>query len=196
MVCCTLIAGLLALVLTPFAAWHPSPLAWRPHGDGAAIRAPLAGRMQSFGYAVSGLRFALRNEPNMRIHAAASALVVASGLWLGLDADEWRWLIAAMIMVVAAEAFNTAIEQCCNAIGTEFHPAIKAAKDVAAGGVLLCAAGAALIGIAIFAPHARAGFDQYEILPGRGVTPMCHGDAARIEPPNRPGSAALIATIA
>jgi diacylglycerol kinase (ATP) len=153
MVCCTLIAGLLALALAPFAAWRPSPLAWRLHGDATAVRTPLRGRMRSFGHAVSGLRFALHNEPNMRIHASVSALVVAAALWLGVEAAEWRWLIVAMILVIAAEAFNTAVEQCCNAIGLEYRPAIKAAKDVAAGAVLLCAAGAALIGTSIFLPY-------------------------------------------
>jgi len=153
MVCCTLIAGLLALVLFPAAAWRPSPLAWRPHGIAAQRPAMRSGRINSFRHAVAGLSFALRNEPNMRIHACASMLVLVLGLWFGLDLSEWRWLIVAIILVVATEALNTAIEQCCNAIGEGFHPAIKAAKDVAAGAVLASAIGAGLIGITIFAPY-------------------------------------------
>lgn len=153
MVCCTLIAGLLALAFLPVAAWRPTPLAWRPHDEAAPRPAIWAARMRSFGYAVSGLSFAVRNEPNMRIHGGASICVVVLGLWLGLDPSEWRWLIVAMITVIAAEALNTAVEQCCNAISQSFHPAIKAAKDVAAGAVLVSAIGSSLIGISVFAPH-------------------------------------------
>jgi diacylglycerol kinase (ATP) len=153
MVCCTLIAGLLALAFLPVAAWRPSPLAWRPH-DVATPRPTIwAARMRSVGYAVSGLSFAMHNEPNMRIHAGASICAVVLGLWLGLDATEWRWLIVAIITVIAAEALNTAVEQCCNAVSGSFHPAIKSAKDVAAGAVLVSAFGAGLIGISVFAPH-------------------------------------------
>ncbi|WP_447930161.1 diacylglycerol kinase family protein [Sphingopyxis fribergensis] len=153
MVCCTLIAGLLALIVFPVAVWRPSPLAWRPYHVAARRPAAWAARIRSFRHAVSGLSFALRNEPNMRIHAGASMLVAILGLWFGLDLSEWRWLIAAMILVIAAEALNTAVEQCCNAVSRSFHPAIKAAKDVAAGAVLVSAIGASLIGISVFAPH-------------------------------------------
>jgi diacylglycerol kinase (ATP) len=153
MVCCTLIAGLLALALFPGAAWRPNPLAWRPHDVAVQRPAAWAARIRSFRYAVSGLSFALRNEPNMRIHAGASVLVMIVGLSLGIDLSEWRWLIVAMILVLAAEALNTAVEQCCNAVSQSFHPAIKAAKDVAAGAVLVSAIGAGLIGISVFAPH-------------------------------------------
>ncbi|WP_447763987.1 diacylglycerol kinase family protein [Sphingopyxis panaciterrae] len=114
-------------------------------------------RMRSFGYAVSGLSFTLRHEPNMRFHAGASVLVIVVGLWLGLDPAEWRWMIVAMVLVIAAEALNTAVEQCCNAVSRTFHPAIKAAKDVAAGAVLASAIGAGLIGASVLAPHVRGG---------------------------------------
>lgn len=153
MVCCTWIAGLLALAFFPVALWRPSPLAWRPHGQPAPRPTAWASRIRSFGYALSGLSFAVRNEPNMRIHAGASLCVIILGLWFGLDATGWRWLIVAMIPVIVAEALNTAIEQCCNAVSQSFHPAIKAAKDVAAGAVLVSAVGASLIGISVFAPH-------------------------------------------
>jgi diacylglycerol kinase len=36
------------------------------------------------------------------------------------------------------------------------HPLAKHAKDVAAGAVLLAAAGASLVGVIVFAPHASA----------------------------------------
>lgn len=41
----------------------------------------------------------------------------------------------------------------CNAVGRSYNPAIKAAKDVAAGAVLITAISAALIGMSVFAPR-------------------------------------------
>jgi diacylglycerol kinase len=155
MVCCALIAGLLALLLRPLARWRGNPLAWRP----GAIAQPAdsvgsaRGRLQSFAYAIAGLRFILRHEPNMRIHIVVAILVVIAGAWFQIDPADWRWLSLAITVVFVTEAINTAIEQCCNAVSREFRPAIKAAKDVAAGAVLMCAAFAAVIGTSVFAPH-------------------------------------------
>ena len=93
----------------------------------------------------------------MRVHLAVAVVVVLVGLWIGLDLAEWRWLIVAIAVVLVLEVINTATEQACNAITREFHPAIKAAKDVAAGAVLLSAVFAALIGTSIFLPHFAGG---------------------------------------
>jgi diacylglycerol kinase len=155
MVCCTLIAGLLALLMQPLRALRGNPLAWRPAATvPQSSLAPLfAGRVRSFTYALAGIRFALRNEPNMRIHLGAGTLAVAAGLWLRITADDWRWLIIAIAMVLATEALNTGVEQCCNAVSRDYSPAIKAAKDVAAGAVLISAIAALLIGLSVLGPH-------------------------------------------
>jgi len=155
MVCCTLIAGLLALILRPLSALRGSPLAWRL--DRQAVRpgfAPIFGaRSQSFSYAIAGIGYAARHEPNMRIHLGAAMLAVLAGMWFDIAATDWRWLILAIGLVLAAEALNTAVEQCCNAISREYNSAIKAAKDVAAGAVLICACCAVLIGLSVFMPY-------------------------------------------
>lgn len=159
MVCCTIIAALLGLLMRPLLALRSNPLAWRPSGaDPAsglfAIRA--ASRLESFAHAFDGWRFLVRNEPNMRIHLGFAALATLAGAWLRIGPSEWRWLIVAMTMVLAAEALNTAVEQACNAISHSYNPAIKAAKDVAAGAVLIAALSAALIGASVFLPHVRS----------------------------------------
>jgi diacylglycerol kinase len=156
MVCCTFIAGLLALLLRPLISLRGNPLAWRPSANARRtmlLPLLLTTRIQSFAYALAGIRFTLRNEPNMRIHLAIAAMAVVAGVWLRIDAADWRWLILAIALVLATETLNTAVEQCCNAISREFNPEIKAAKDVAAGAVLISAVCAALIGLSVFAPY-------------------------------------------
>jgi diacylglycerol kinase len=155
MVCCTVIAALLGLIASALLPRRPSPLAWRLTATGPSDPSSCSRpRLRSFRYAVAGLAFVVRNEPNMRIHLAATVLVVLGGWWLRIDASDWRWLILAIGLVLGAEALNTAVEQACNAITRQHNAAIKAAKDVAAGSVLIAAATAALIGASVFAPHA------------------------------------------
>jgi diacylglycerol kinase (ATP) len=143
-----MIAALLGVLLRPWR--RRAALAWRPGAE------PVAGvvqaRAKSVGYAVAGLTFAVRNEANMRIHCVAAIAAVVAGIALRIDANEWRWLILAIAFVIAGEALNTAIEQACDAIGGRSE-AIRRAKDTAAGGVLVLAIAAAVIGLGIFVPH-------------------------------------------
>jgi diacylglycerol kinase (ATP) len=111
------------------------------------------GRLRSVRYAVRGVRTMLAGQHNAWVHAAASVAVVAAGLGLHLSACEWCWLVAAMMAVWTAEALNTAFEFLCDVASPSFHPAVEKAKDVAAGGVLLSAVGAAVIGLLVLAPH-------------------------------------------
>ena len=98
----------------------------------------------------------LRTQPNARVHALATAGVVAVGLALPLSALEWACLAIAIVAVWAAEAFNTALELLADAASPEFHPLVGKAKDVAAGAVLLTAVGSVVVGLLILGPHVLA----------------------------------------
>ena len=113
-------------------------------------------RIKSFGYALRGLGFMLRTQHNAWIHLAATTGVVAAGFWFRLGEEDWRWLIVAIGMVWVAEIVNTAFEHLCDVVQPEFHVSVKAAKDVAAGAVLVAAIAAAIIGFLVFLPHLRS----------------------------------------
>lgn len=110
-------------------------------------------RLHSFRYALAGLRTLLLTQHNAWIHAAATVVVVAAGLALGLSRADWCWLVLAMTLVWMAEALNTALEFLADAVTQEFHPLILQAKDVAAAAVLIAAIGALVIGLLVFGPH-------------------------------------------
>lgn len=112
------------------------------------------GRVESFKYAGQGVAYMLRHERNAWVHAAITAAVIAAGFLFGISGGEWCWLILAMASVWTAESFNTALEIIVDIASPEWRPAAGRAKDVAAGAVLLCAVGAAAIGLIIFLPHA------------------------------------------
>lgn len=113
----------------------------------------LRSRLLSIRFAVDGVRALVATQPNARIHLVATVLVIGAGLVLDVGRSDWIALTLAMALVWLAEALNTAVECLGDAITRELHPLIGRAKDVAAGGVLLAALGAAAIGCLVFAPH-------------------------------------------
>lgn len=113
----------------------------------------LAARAKSLGYALQGVRFMLKTQHNAWLHLVATVLVIGLGGYVGMDADNWRWLIAAIVMVWVAEAFNTAVEYVCDVVSPGYSEVVKHAKDIAAGAVLLSAVGAAVIGGVTFWPY-------------------------------------------
>lgn len=113
-------------------------------------------RMRSFGYAFEGIAAMLKTQHNAWLHLVASLLVCAAAAILGVSAADWRWLVAAITVVWAAEAMNTAVEYVCDVVSPEYAPAVKGAKDIAAGAVLITAAGAAAIGVLTLWPYVVA----------------------------------------
>ncbi len=113
----------------------------------------IRGRLQSFRYAWYGLALMLRSQHNAWLHAFASICIVGAGVAFGLTASEWCWIILAIMAVWTAEALNTALEFLADASTPEFHPLVKCAKDVAAGGVLISALGSVVIGLLVLGPH-------------------------------------------
>ena len=92
-------------------------------------------------------------EPNARIHTAATIVVCAIGIYFGFTREEWRWIALAILLVWAAEGFNTAIEFLADALMPDYHPLVEKAKDVAAGAVLITAVGTLIIGLSIIGPY-------------------------------------------
>ncbi|SRR5579875_217726 len=126
----------------------PHPPA-RPRGPGG----PLAGFLRSFSFAGQGVWRTLRTQRNMRVHVAAALAAVAAGIVLRIGAVAWACVALAIGLVVAAETFNTVVELLTDLAAPDQHPLAKAAKDAAAGAVLLAAAAAIGVAIAVFLPR-------------------------------------------
>jgi diacylglycerol kinase len=110
-------------------------------------------RFRSFKYAFRGIWTLLSTQMNARIHLAALVVVVVAGLIVGLGLGEWALVAIAVSMVFAAEAMNSALEFLADHTAPEWHDKVQKAKDLAAGAVLLTAAGALAVGILVFLPH-------------------------------------------
>ena len=109
-------------------------------------------RIQSFSFALKGVATLFKTQANARIHLVAILLVTVAGFLLKVTTSEWCFIVIVFAMVLAAEAFNTAIEFVVDLTSPDYHPLAGKAKDVAAAAVLITAIGAAIVGIIIFLP--------------------------------------------
>ena len=108
------------------------------------------GLIRSFGYAIAGIVQLIRRQRNAQIHLFVTIIVCLASLAWGLSRMEWVALILTIAMVLGMEAVNTAVESVVDLASPEYHPLAKQAKDVAAGGVLLVAIGAACVALLLF----------------------------------------------
>ncbi|UCG58956.1 MAG: diacylglycerol kinase family protein [Phycisphaerales bacterium] len=111
------------------------------------------GRVESVRCAIRGVAIMLRSQHNAWIHAVVSVSVLVVGGLFRLSPAEWCWLALAIMAVWTAEALNTALEILADVASPEIHPLVGKAKDVAAGAVLISAAGSVLIGLFVLGPH-------------------------------------------
>ena len=114
--------------------------------------------INSFKYAGEGIINSFKTERNMKIHVFIMICVIVLGFFLNINKIEWSICILLFVLVIAGELFNTAIETIVDMITPHKNEKAKLAKDVAAGGVLVLAIGAAIIGLLIFVPKMFALF--------------------------------------
>lgn len=107
---------------------------------------------RSLSFALRGIAFGLRTEPHLRAHLVIAALVVAAGFWLGITPQQWTVIALCTALVVACELINTAVERAVDLVTPDYHPLAEAAKNAAAGAVLVAVAGAVVCGLIILGP--------------------------------------------
>ena len=109
--------------------------------------------LKSFVYAGRGISALFNRERNFRVQLTGLILVIAAGFFFSITKIEWLIIAASSSLVLAMEAMNTAIEKLCDLYSKEENDQIRVIKDIAAGAVLICAAGAAIVGAVIFYPY-------------------------------------------
>lgn len=112
----------------------------------------LKGRMHAFKFAFSGIAELWKHEKNTRIHMFFTVAALAAAFLLKVSSSEFCVLILTIGSVWCAEAMNSAVERVVDLVTLEKKPLAKAAKDLAAGAVLILALGSVIIGMVIFIP--------------------------------------------
>ncbi len=106
--------------------------------------------LKSFQYAFRGIVYCVNNERNMRVHTVAALYVFAFSFFFGLSRTGYAVLGLTVAMVWVAELFNTVAEELSDLVAPSFNPVVRIVKDMASGGVLVCAAFSVLVGVCLF----------------------------------------------
>ena len=108
--------------------------------------------VRSFYFAFVGLGYLIRTQRNARIELFIGAVACALGAWLRISRVEWAVLAFTIALVLILEGLNTAVEAAIDLASPKFHPLAKAAKDLAAGMVLIAAIASIAVGLLILGP--------------------------------------------
>ena len=109
--------------------------------------------IDSVNCAIEGIIHTARTQKHMRHHFLAALLLLLAVLFLKVSPLEFTLLTISVCFVLFAELINTALEAVVDLVSPEYHPLAKIAKDVAAGGVLVAAFGAAVMGYLILSKY-------------------------------------------
>src|SRR4249919_1181410 len=119
----------------------------------SAARREAGSLVASFNYAFEGVIYVVRTQRNMRIHFLVALAVLPLGVVLGASRFEMLALMLSVSFVLIAEMFNTALEKAIDLATSTFDQVARAAKDIAAGAVLVAAVNALFVGYLVFGPR-------------------------------------------
>ncbi len=112
--------------------------------------------VQRANVAIEGIIYVVKTQRHMRYHLFAAVAALILGLVLNISRSDILLLCMAIVLVLATEMLNTAIETMVDMISEEFHPMARNAKDIAAGVVLIASIGALMLGYLILYPALKA----------------------------------------
>lgn len=121
---------------------------------------PLRNWIESLNIAIEGILHAAKTEKHLRYHLYSAAAVIIISFILGISRSEFITIAILASVVILSEMFNTAIEHTVDLLSPDVSRGAKYAKDIAAGGVLITAFTAAVIGYIILYPYIKKAFSE------------------------------------
>lgn len=109
--------------------------------------------MTSYRYSMRGIRIAMAQDYNMRIHVTAMIIVIGLNSLLRVTRIEWIVTLMLVGLIMMAETFNTAIEKLADRITKQQEPAIADIKDLASAAVTLLGFFAVVCALFIYLPY-------------------------------------------
>lgn len=100
-----------------------------------------------------GLCAAWLNESSFRLEVVLTVVLAPLGLWLGQNGVERALLVGPLLLVLAAELINSAIEAVIERYGPEWNVLAGRAKDMGSAAVFVLLANVGLCWALILAPR-------------------------------------------
>ena len=110
--------------------------------------------LKSFKYSVEGLIYAYRFEQSMFVHFVFTVLVIIVNILLQVTRTEWLITILMLVVTLAAELVNTAIEAVVDLVTLEIHPLAKIAKDCGSAATFVLSLMSFVLALIIYIPCA------------------------------------------
>ena len=110
--------------------------------------------LKSFKYSVEGLIYAYRYEQSMLVHFIFTLIVLALNILLHVDSTGWLITIMMLVVTLAAELVNTAIEAVVDLVTQDIHPLAKIAKDCGSAATFVLSIMSFVLALIIYVPCA------------------------------------------
>ena len=122
---------------------------------------------RGFVYAYNGIRAAVQEERNFRFHLCAAFYAFVAACWAEMPAVEVALIALCVAAVLALELVNSAIERAVDKPDTTHWWTAGAAKDMAAGAVLVMAIGTVIVAMCLFVPRLGILWANFTLRPTR-----------------------------
>lgn len=119
------------------------PPEWTTRADRRTTR-------DKFTAGLRGLKIAVRGDSSFFVHAYRALLIILTGTLLRIGPSGWCLLLIAAGLVLVAELAHSAIDTLARAVGDPEEQALKAAREIAAAGVLVAVSFTAVVTTILF----------------------------------------------
>lgn len=106
---------------------------------------------KALGHSIDGVIRAFKTERNLRIDYFIAICVLLAGIVLGFDKTEFVCLCLTIGFVIFSEMMNSVSEYIVDLVTDKYDDRAKAAKDIAAGGVLISSTISVVVAYFLFA---------------------------------------------
>ena len=114
--------------------------------------------LNSIKFSIDGLVNAYQNEQSLWLHAMCTIIIIILGFALKISFIQWTIIVIALVIVLAVELLNTAIEATVDLVTKEIHPLAKVAKDCGSAAAFVSSIMVFIICCFIFVPKIIALF--------------------------------------
>ena len=104
---------------------------------------------ERIGFALAGWREAFAREASFRTQLGMAGLAAVTLVVLRPAPVWWALVGLTCALVLALELINSAVETVIDLLHPGIHPAVKVAKDMLAGAVLVMSCAALIVGVAM-----------------------------------------------
>lgn len=108
---------------------------------------------EALAFALRGIVTAVLRERNIRIQLFIGTIILFMMVVLHLSLMHVAIGVIAILLVLAFEMVNTAIELLSDMVHPEYSVIVRNVKDISAGAVLVVTIASCIVGLLIFLPH-------------------------------------------